>query len=129
MTATREHGLKVLKSLRKRGMTAETAMGWRKRALSRADFFRKQSADARAYATWLARRDGFAVPQSACRVEYANYAGDERPRAVIWYNENREYNRNGSYTVNKELLRIDIPHWNWSPSPPVEEQLPLGTAA
>jgi hypothetical protein len=111
-------------------MTVETAMGWRKRALSKSAFAERQKQDAIAYAAWIAQRDGLLTSLKRDASPYVIYAetadGSERPRTVVWVDPDRVYNKaRGSYTVNKELLRVDIPHWDWTPVPPVEEQLDL----
>lgn len=102
---------------------------------------------ARAYAEWLARRDGITIPKGLkCRVEWSVFYHPTKKRlakgwngpverevyckriqAVTWGREEQRYNsrKEGrraaySYTVFVEELRIEIPNWDWCPAEPVE---------
>lgn len=85
-----------------------------------------------AYAEWLAARDGLQVPMGNSvkpRVDYGlcvNVKGKyaSRPRAVEWGTED---GRRGAWSYTERrfevLLRVEIPHWDWSPAEPVEETI------
>lgn len=102
---------------------------------------------AKQYALWLAQRDGLAIPCGECRVEWAGiYSTTQtrkvrswngvrtqaaylpRIRAVEWgrmqpcYNTRKD-GRRGAWTHDEFVayLRIEIPHWDFEPTEPVEE--------
>lgn len=70
---------------------------------SRKAIHRVNSRMAGDYAQWLAARDGIAIPAHGQRVIWKG----DRPRAVTY-----------------DDVSILIPHWDWSPAPPIEETIP-----
>lgn len=96
-----------------------------------------------AYAEWLARRDGKAIPDNSSPVicwqtmpssHERNKAGRPVMRklamSVTWYAESRDRYRT---TSRDPVLTISIPNWSWEPAPAIEtiepETLELRLAA
>lgn len=109
------------------------------------DSFARQERNRRqaiAYAQWLARRDGLAIPAQGTPelITSGVYVGrryEKRVKAVEWRTEERvpQYapGKRGRRWTHDEVvrnthLRIDFPNWNWVPADPVEETLPAMAA-